>query len=103
MPLLPPPTPALALAALPSSQPTFVTDYFGVNIPITHPLLTHAAFLSCLVRLEAAGAETLILLDGYGVPIADDLVEQTRPTTMFADWGPGCDSERYEHDRARRR
>jgi hypothetical protein len=75
-----------------------VTDYFGVNIHITHPLLTHAAFLSSLVRLEAAGAEMLILLDGYGGPIGNDLAEQARPTTLFADWGPGYDSQRYEHD-----
>ncbi|KAF8494023.1 hypothetical protein JB92DRAFT_2835036 [Gautieria morchelliformis] len=93
-PLLPPPTPALPLAALPSSRQTYLQHYFGLTVAITHPLLTPAALLSCVVRLEAAGAEMAILLS----PTDDELAERTRPTTGFADWVPGCGSEQYEHD-----
>ena len=90
---MPPPlphTPALPLAALPSSYPTFIKDYFGLNIPITHPLLTPAALLICAVRLEAARTETPVVLD--------TLDDHLRPTTQLAGWGPGHGSEQYEHD-----
>ncbi|KAF8495008.1 hypothetical protein JB92DRAFT_2994785 [Gautieria morchelliformis] len=87
-PLLPPPTSALPLAALPFSRTTSLQDYFGFTLPVTHPLLVPTVFLNCAVRLEAARAEMAMLLpQGYG-----------SPTTMFADWGQGCGSEQYEHD-----
>ncbi|KAF8520995.1 hypothetical protein JB92DRAFT_2828040 [Gautieria morchelliformis] len=87
-PLLPPPTSALPLAALPFSRTTSLQDYFGFTLPFTHSLLVPTVFLNCAVRLEAAGAEMAMLLpQGYG-----------SPTTMFADWGQGCGSEQYEHD-----
>ncbi|KAF8495009.1 hypothetical protein JB92DRAFT_3230351 [Gautieria morchelliformis] len=87
-PLLPPTTSALPLAALPSSRRSYLQDYFGVTLPVTHPVLAPAVFLSCAVRLEAAGAEMARRLpEGHGTP-----------TTMFADWGQGCGSEQYDHD-----
>ncbi|KAF8495005.1 hypothetical protein JB92DRAFT_3126695 [Gautieria morchelliformis] len=90
-PLLPPTTSALPLAALPSSRRTYLQDYFGVTLPVTHPLLAPAVFLSCAVRLEPAGAEMAMLLpEGPG-----------SLTTMFADWGQGCGSEQYDHDWSR--
>ena len=91
MPPPPPPhTPGLPLAALPSSRLTFITDCFGLNIPITHPLLTPAALLICAVRLEAARTETPDVLDNSD--------EHVWPTTQLAEWGPGRGSEEYEHD-----
>jgi hypothetical protein len=99
MPLALPPSPALPLAARPSSRPTYLQDYFGLDIPITPPLLTPAALLSCVVRLEAEGAEDpLVLPDGYDGPAGDDLVEQTQQTTKFAEWGQDGGSEQHEHD-----
>jgi hypothetical protein len=84
-PIAPPPTPALPPAALPSSRLTFIKDHFGINIPITNPLLTPAALLICAVRFEAVGTDT-------------PLATHRRPTTPFAEWGPGRGSEQYEHD-----
>ena len=97
-PLPPPPRPALALAALPYSQPTYIKNYFGINPPITHPLLTPAVFLICVVRLEAAGAVSPIRLpvDFHG-PTIEEVAEKTRPTTRFAEWREGHASD-YEHD-----
>ena len=90
MPPPPPHTTALPLPALPSSRLTLITDYFGLNIAITHPLLTPAALLICAVRLEAAGTE--------GSDHLDISNEHRRPTTQLAEWGPGRGSEQYEHD-----
>ena len=97
-PLSLPPRPALALAALPYSHPTYIKKYFGINPPITHPLLTPAVFLICAVRLEAAGAVSPIHLPvGFQGPTIEEVAEQTRPTTQFADWEKGHTSG-YDHD-----
>ena len=90
---------ALPLAALPSSRLTYVKDYFGLNVPITHPLLTPAALLICAVRLEAARADTpspIPALAGHESNNDQASDEQT-PRTPFADWNTGC-SKQYEHD-----
>ncbi|KAF8494037.1 hypothetical protein JB92DRAFT_2997379 [Gautieria morchelliformis] len=85
-PLPLPLSPALPLAARPSSRPTYL-QHFGLYLSITPPLLTPAALLSCAVRLETEYAET-----------GDDLAEQKQPTTKFAEWGQDGGSERHEHD-----
>ncbi|KAF8491394.1 hypothetical protein JB92DRAFT_3100517 [Gautieria morchelliformis] len=93
------PSPALPLAARPSSRPTYLQDYFGLDILITPPLLTPAALLSCVVRLEAEGAEEHIVVpDGYDGLTGDDLVAQTQKTTNFAEWGQKGGSKQHEHD-----
>ena len=70
-------------------------DHFGKTFPITTPLLTGAALLICAVRLEAAAAEPPFLLPE---PTSESLDSHRLPTTRFAEWGPGLDSEQYEHD-----
>jgi hypothetical protein len=94
---VPPHWPPHALAELPYSHPTYITDYFGVNPPITHPLLTPAALLICVVRLEAVEATSFTLPEGYHGPIDEEIDQQAMPTTKFVEWGPGRGDD-FEHD-----
>ncbi|KAF8513297.1 hypothetical protein JB92DRAFT_3116511 [Gautieria morchelliformis] len=91
-PLLPPPTSALPLAALLFSRPTYLQDYFGFTLPVTHPLLVPAVFLNCAVRLEAARAEMAIFF--HKDTAAQQLCLQTgvrvviRLLTCYIPWMP---------------
>ncbi|KAF8582252.1 hypothetical protein K439DRAFT_1618421 [Ramaria rubella] len=102
------------LASLPASQPIIFQDYFGKTLILTPPLLSPAAWLICVVRLEMAEAEAQVTFplnmpetreeadsNGWEGPAREDIKEKLRPATRFMEWGPkagGCAWERYNND-----
>jgi hypothetical protein len=107
----PAPTSALPLAASPLAPPSIVLDHFGFEVTLSCPLLTPAALLSSVVRLEAAIAEMNLPLPpnvpatraeavatGWQGPTREDHEDQKQITTKFVEWHNDDGSNQHEQD-----
>ncbi|KAF8574414.1 hypothetical protein K439DRAFT_854639 [Ramaria rubella] len=102
------------LSSLPAPAASTFREYFGTDVTLAHPLLSPAALLSCVVRLELDEAEAQVILPegvpatraeattiGWDNPTRQDYEEKMRPATRFVDWDStthGFSWGRHNHD-----